>query len=519
MKKGVLHTVSGVLFFFWSHPASAQLSVKDAALLAEAREFYAMHDYEMVWNTLDGLSKIYVDSPEVAYLMGASGMQLNARHLESYAFLKRAATLGYEPAYYLYAKALLEQMELGEAGKYAQLAMQGDTAHRLEINKLENQVNNAVKALTRPAGVVLESLGDKVNSGFVEHTPIVSADDSILYFTSRRPINAAAVRDYNNQYDENIYMSRKEKNGWTMAAPLKGDVNDLLNDATVGLSADGRQMIVFKTSRDTESSDLWLARKDEGVWKLDGKLKDPINSRWVESSAAVNSNGNVYIVASDRPGGYGGMDLYRVVVFANGDLSEPQNLGPVINSEFDETSPFLLPDDRTLFFSSDNRKSIGGYDVFRSTMVNDTTWTTPENLGYPLNSTRDDLHLTVSWKGGRAYFTRSNPNKPGDFDIYQANLPGFNMKANVWKVRLLGIGPEEYDNLDISLYSSDAEQKLGTYLPDIRGLFLFALLPGESGVLRITCEGYKNIELPFAYSEYGSIKEFPVDIEMQNAKP
>lgn len=500
--------------------APAQLSESERGLLEEAREAFAHQDYQLTWNLLESPAKVHVDSPEIAYLMGAAGLRLHAHRAEAYVFLKRAAKLGYEPAYYPYAMALLEQMEPGEARRHVLLAAKSDTAHKVEIATLSAQIANAEKAIKRPVAVVLESLGDKVNSEYVEHTPLVSYDDSVLYFTSRRPISAGAVMDFNNEYDENIYVSRKGRDGeWSNAVPLEGNVNDLLNDATVGLSADGRQMIVFRTSRDTESSDLWLARHTGAGWKLDKKLQDPVNSRWVESSVAVNSNGSMYIVASDRPGGYGGMDLYRVIVFGNGDMSEPQNLGPAINTPFNETSPFLLPDDRTLFFSSDNEHSMGGYDIFKSTLLGDTTWTEPQNPGYPLNSTRDDLHLSVSWKGGRAYFTRSNLGSPGNFDIYEANLPGFDMKANVWKVRLSGVEPEDYKDLDIALYSTGADQKLGSYVLDDKGLFLFVLFPGETGVLRISSEGYEVLERHFAYSEYGIIREFMLDIELQKEKP
>jgi hypothetical protein len=449
-----------------SQEVYGQFSTAEAEVIEEAEAYFDRSDYQMTWSLLMPLAHIHVNDSKINYLLGASGINLPRYKAEANAYLHKAATSNYSEAYLPYAALLLEQGNINACLKYLELASVDEQSSK-RIAQLKAHCVNAQKALESENGVLVQSLDHKVNSDYSEHTPLISMDDSTLYFTSRRPIDTKAVMDFNDEYDENIYQVRKTENGWTNAEPLPGNINQLLNEATVALRPNGQEMIVFKTTRDLESSDLWTAIQKGNEWRLDKKLGTPINSKYVENSAALNTQGNVIYVSSDRPGGFGGFDLYRVIRFGNGDLSEPQNLGSGINSEYNEIAPFLLPDDKTLYYSSDNLKSMGGYDVFKTTSINDTTWSEPMGVGNPLNTTADDLHIAVSWKSGQAYFIRPKQNNLGDFDICTSNMPGFNIKANVYLGHIADYSAEDYP--EVALFSEDFSETKGIYNVNERG--------------------------------------------------
>lgn len=485
----------------------AQYSKEESETIAEAESFFEVGDYYMCHQLISPVVKIHVDSAHLNYLCGVSAFHLHTYRSTCIEYLQKAAEQGYEPAYRPYVRALIDAGKLREASDYLSRLDQ-----HTESLQLRSWISNAYALMNEPVAVQVEPLGISINSEYVEHTPLISLDDSTLYFTSRRPMTESSVTDLNGEYDENIYVSERSKEGWERAEALPGNVNDLLNDATVSLHTKGDRMVIFKTNRDIETSDLWSVRKKNGEWKVDQRLKDPINSKWTENSLTMNSQDNVYYIASDRPGGLGGMDIYRVVVFGNGDLSRPINLGPTINTPYDEIAPFVLPDDRTLYFSSDRPESMGGFDIFQCQLLHDTIWSEPQNLGYPLNTTSDDLHMSVSWKGGTAYFTRSSEHAPGDFDIYRSNLPGFNIRANVYKGKIQNEG---VDFPEISLFSDDFSEVMGVYTMSESGDFMVILLPGDSGVLEVMVDGFETYELNVSYKDHEGILEIPLNIELK----
>lgn len=496
---------------FLSQGAYAQFTDAENEIIKEAEEYFQLQDFQMTWNLLTPIAHIHVDDAHVNYLLGVSGMNMPRYKHEAMAHLRKSASSEYVNAYLPYATTLLESGRVDECLTFLdQVPYSESTIQR--VDQLKAHSKNALDSRGKEVGVVIQPLGNNINTDYKEHTPLIAMNDSILYFTSRRPANAKSEMDFNGEYDENIYQVHKSKTGWGDAQLINGNVNQILNEATVALRPSGEEMIIFKTSRNFESSDLWLVKYSQGEWKLDKKLDVPINSKFIENSATINTEGNLIYVSSDRPGGYGGFDLYRIVRFGNGDLSEPQNLGPTINSAYNEISPFLLPDGETLFFSSDNLSSMGGYDIFHTKSINDTTWVEPQPLAPPLNTTADNLHITISWKTGQAYFIRPNPSNLGDFDICTSNMPGFNIQANV----ILGsiIGYSEDDVPEITLFSKDFSETIGVYNVNDRGEFIVVLLPGESGILEIrTVATTEEFEINFVEKE--GVFEIPMKVDVR----
>lgn len=492
--------------------SQAQLTKNERNTLVDARESHKIGDHLTTWQLLQPIVHTHTEHPEVNYLLGDAAFNLASYKKESVQYLKKAADLGYLDSYGPYAKLLLTLNRPEEAIQWLdKIPADKQTA---ETRLIRKHSENAQMLESTDLPVVINWLGPEVNTEFAEHTPLISYDNETLFFTSRRPFGDNSITDLTGQFDENIYQTNHTELGWIDAFPLPGSINDDLNDATVALSPGADEMLVFKTKRDLASSDLWLAMLDGSEWKLNNRLETPINSKFIENSASYNRNTNIYYISSDRPGGYGGFDIYRIVRFGNGDLSEPQNLGPEINSEYDEISPFLLPDGQTLYFSSNGERSIGGFDIFMSKSLLNDNWTEPENLGRPICTTGDDLHINVSWKGGVAYFTRAQSALSGNLDIVRSNLPGFDISANVFRVKFENVIGNK--NIDVSMFTDDFSEMIGTYSPNQNGEFIIVLLPGERGILEILHDDFEPFEVELEYDdEEDGIVEIPLSVELE----
>ncbi|GAB4376946.1 MAG: hypothetical protein Kow0075_04690 [Salibacteraceae bacterium] len=515
MQLSNFHCANCAMFLFMlmvglsSGAAFGQYTKVEQWQIEEAESYFDLGDYVMVWSLLEPLVVIHQNDPYLQYMMGVAAFEIPFRKHLALTYLEKSAKSGYAGAYYHYARALLHAERADEAYNWLERLPAGCAVQEGDVALLRSYCQNAVKYMEAPVGVVVENLGPNVNTDYTEHTPLVSMNDSVLYFTSRRPISTDAEKDLNGNYDENIYVSYRNGHAWGKSKPIPGNVNGPLNESVVSLSINMDQMLIFKTSRDMVTSDLWLASMKQGNWELDEKLGEPVNSKYIENSAAISSQGDVYFVASDRPGGYGGMDLYRIVKFANGEFSKPQNLGPEINTPYDELSPFLLPNDRVLYFSSNRPESMGGFDVFKTEKLTDGSWSSPKNLGYPLNTTRDDLHLSVSWKSGRAYMTRERPDMPGNFDIYTCNLPGFNIAANVFFGRL----PDAAHSAETSITLRGIEGRvIGQYSANEQGEFVVVLSPGDSGVLEVLAPGYQPYHTRLDYTPSDGVREVQLNL-------
>lgn len=491
-----------------SRSVRAQFSVEEAAVLAESKAYFDVGDNLSTRELLSPLAKMYPMHPDINYLMGAASFALTVYHVDAFSYLESAALAGKEESYELYIKCLMEQYYLRQAQEFI---LEKNIQHHAPYTNLMHQIENAQNAIKNEAACVVESLGEHINSVYTEHTPLISADDSALYFTSRRPRSSNTLKDLNGEFDENIFYTQRVGEKWSEPKEIEGNINDILNEATVALVAD--EMVVFKTTRNLESSDLWIASlTSNGEWKLKSKLSPSLNSKWVEGGFASNTNGDVFIISSDRPGGFGGMDLYRIMRFGNGDFSEPQNLGSNINTGFDETSPHLLLDDRTLYFASNRPESMGGFDVFKTTFSGDTNFGVIENIGYPLNTTRDDLHLNVSSQTGRVYFTRSKEEHSADYDIYSSNLPGFNLKATIYKYQVIGNNTSNFNDAEVVLLKNNYSKTLGRYRINEDGLFTVVLLPNESGILKINVPDYELQEHYITYVDAVQLSEIDKEL-------
>ena len=290
------------------------------------------------------------------------------------------------------------------------------------INKLIEQCNFAKDQIKKPKDVTIHNLGEAINSPYPDYAPTLKGDESVLVFTSRRENTTGGYKDLSDfQYNEDIYIALKDpaSDTWKKAQPISPLINTEGHDASLNLSPNGKTLYVYKnTAFGKNGGDIYESQlSEDNSWLIPKPLPATVNTSYFESSASVTEDGSTLYFASERPGGLGHSDLYRSFKNANGEWGAAENLGSTINTEYDEISSFISGDGKTLFFSSTGHKGMGGYDIYKVVLENGK-WSTPENLGYPINSTEDDLHFVKLKTKNHAYFSSIRENK-SDRDLYE----------------------------------------------------------------------------------------------------
>ena len=286
------------------------------------------------------------------------------------------------------------------------------------------ECKNGLAIISQPTRYSIVPLGENINSPYPDYAPVVSKDGNTMIFTSRRPDgNISEDVDRDNFYFEDIYISRRQGGEWSKAVNIGEPINTRYHEATVALSADGNRLYLYK---DEGMGDIYYADFEGGSWSKPKYFTNKVNSStYTESSLTETNDPGVVFYTSDRPGGYGGMDIYMCTQNSKGDWYKSKSLGPVINTKFDETSPYLAEDGKTLYFSSSGHKGYGGFDIFMS--VYDSTdgqWSEPENLGYPVNTPDNEIYFRAL-KGGRTgYFASVREGGIGFTDIFMIKYHG-----------------------------------------------------------------------------------------------
>jgi hypothetical protein len=288
--------------------------------------------------------------------------------------------------------------------------------------------DNALELIANPLDIEIKNLGPVINSQYSDYGPVISADESTIIFTSNRP-NSTTVfsNDSPSEYLDDIYVSYKTNKGWSEPVNIGTNINTQGHDAAVALSADGQKLLIYRSDKGnlglSSTGDIWISELQGDVWTKAVKLPADINTKSWEPSASFSADERTLFFSSDRKGGLGGTDIYSVKKLPTGEWAVPMNLGPSINTPYNEDSPFMHPDGKTLYFASEGHKSMGGYDIFMSEYDQELkTWSVPKNLGYPINTPHDDIYFSWSADGTTAFFSSYRKDGQGEVDIYSANV-------------------------------------------------------------------------------------------------
>ena len=253
----------------------------------------------------------------------------------------------------------------------------------------------------------------------------------MLIFTSTRDNKYTKKAFEDGEYDENLWVSYRNGSTWSQAVDMGAPINTKENDATIGLSADGQKLFLFYGEK---GGDIKYSEKKGDAWSKP-ELFDAINSpNSHENSACFSYDGRTVYFSStnnQRVQNYGEHDIFKCEMNEKGKWGKPVNLGPIINTDKDEVGVFMHPDGRTLYFASNGHETMGGYDIFYTVMQDDSSWSEPKNIGYPINTPGDEQFLVVDASGMHAYYSSQRAGGFGGLDVYMITFLGPEKKLNM----------------------------------------------------------------------------------------
>ena len=429
----------------------------------------------------------------------------------------------YMPSYFNMATA---EMMSGDYKKalihYNVYLEQKNTLQKNRDQALRNIKNCqfAIEAMKNPVPFNPESVGKGINTADNEYWPSITVDGQMLMFT--RQARAGDNGKWNGVSQEDFYVSYLSETGWKIAVNAGSPLNSGQNEGAQSLSSDGSYMYFTACDRSggLGSCDIFFSALKDGKWSLPVNLGSPVNTSSWESQPSINAGGKMLFFSSNRPGGYGGKDLWYSVFKTNKKWSRPRNLGNVINSAGDEMSPFIHFDGKTLYFSSDGRPGMGGLDIYFSRMMEDSSWTEPKNLGYPINTFNDEMGLTIESGGLKAYFSSQRDDREGkniySFKLYEAVRPDpvAYLKGKVTDKETGKMLTAEYELINLSTGKTAVSSST-----DGNGNFLVCLPSGFNYGLNVSRKGYLFYSENFMFEgQHTVMKPYLMKIHLSQLK-
>ncbi len=416
-------------------------------------------------------------------------------------------------------------LELGTAYQYV---MDFDNAikeyliYAKIIGKIDENLEKKIQECNTGKQLVLNPIKGKihnleaVNSEYSEYSSMISADENMLIFTSRREnTKGGDVDPFDLEFYEDIYFSNKIDNIWTAPEPISGRLNTGKHDSNAGLSFDGKKLYIYRSNN---NGDLFESNLTDNSWSSPKPISEPINSKYTETSIAFSADGKTVYFVSNRPNGKGGKDIWTCKINEDNTFGKAINLGETINTKFDEDGVFIHPNGKTIFFSSKGHNTMGNYDIFKSNLDSTGQWTTPENIGYPINSTNDDIFFFLSANGKTGYFSSIKENGLGNKDIYYINFDETDVgktDANLTLVkgRILDAKTKEPLSAKIEIVNNKTQTIDANFTSDqTTGEFIISLVSGINYGLSIEKNGYLFYSLNFDLVDSTNFNEIVLEV-------
>ncbi len=415
-------------------PKSGRFTKEDKGLYETANGFYKDGNFIRALAIYKVLTDNYPENAELKYKTGICYIYKTDEKGKAIELITAAGNLNPKLEDYNYnlGRAYHANYKFQEAIPYFENYLKENPStqkknlaeHYLEYCK------NGETAATNRTNMIIENIGPPVNTENSEYVPILNADQSILIFTYIGEKSTGGLMDAgfnpapDGQYYEDVFISYKIGEKWTDPQSIGENINTKGHDASIALSFDGQKLFIFK-STPQDKGDIYVSQLKGDVWGKPERLGPTINTNAWEGSVSMSTDEQQLYFASERPGGFGGRDIYRSQKQANGEWGPAVNLGEKINTKYDEDAPFIHSDGTTLFFSSKGHTSIGGYDIFSSSNKSGE-WSEPQNMGMPLNTTDDDLYYVLTPDGETGYYSSDRKEGYGQQDIYVVTpgLPG-----------------------------------------------------------------------------------------------
>ena len=423
----------------------------------------------------------------------------------------------------VYSKTYLlpYSISLAGTGNFVKaLAAVNEFLNSPDLNKQSIQAGNYRKAVyefaveyakNHPSGNYIfapVNLGDSINSTALEYFPSLTIDGSKMIFTRR-------IKN-----DEDFYESNFMNGVWSKARPVGGKINTNFNEGAQNISQDG-QWLIFTGCNYPEglgSCDLYIAYKTKnGSWTEPENIGPVVNTDYWESSPSLSPDKKDLYFASSQEGGFGGRDIWVTHRLLNGKWSRPKNLGPKVNTSADEGCPFIHADNQTLYFNSNGHMGYGMTDLFLTRKINDSTWSDAENLGYPINTIDDEGSLIVASDGKTSYYASDRSDSKGGLDLYS-----FELREDIRAARTLWVKGKVFDKKtntglpsSVELTDITSRKMVSKLQTDEEGNYLVTLPAGKDYAFNVTRKGYLFYSDNFSLIDNNIDSSLTVDIPLQ----
>jgi len=443
-----------VIFLILSYPSAAQ---KDGykAMYDSAMTYFTLQNYQKALPVFLRMYNARPDNANVAYHIGASYLHMPSEKYQAIPYLEKACQKASKTflqnmeeqkapvsAYFELGNAYLINYDLAKSieatTKYKTFFDANEKKDQTFLREADRQIamcSVAREMLKNPVPIKVENLKGKINTIFPEYAPVVDNSGNTLFFTARRNTNMGEMIEDNGYYFEDVYYAKKDQKGnWEEAINAGDKVNTYDHEASISISPDNKQLFIYKD--DGGDGNIYISNFADNEWSVPVKMPSPVNSKAWETHASLSHDGNTLYFTSDREGGLGGLDIYKATRQANGKWGQVENLGDTINTEYNEEGPFILANN-TLYFCSEGHNTMGGYDIFYSKRTKEGKWTIPVNMGYPINTTDNDMFYTPV-DSVTAYF--ASVRFVDDFDVKGfGNLDIYKLTIHNLKIRGLAL--------------------------------------------------------------------------------
>ena len=455
-----------------------------------------------------------------AYLLAAEINLTRNRSKKSVPFLQKLIALdssGYPIAYRWLGDIYFNGNQYKEAipfyKNYLKFKPDSDIREKLQLSKYRLEAKREADSLS------IQNIGDGVNSVNCEFVNAITLDNTELYYTVK-PEQTPNERFRTPKRDEDFFYSVKKEDEWVHPRSVGSSINTVYNEGAMHLSPDGTFLYFTSCGRSTGygSCDLFYAeRLNDTTWKQAYNLGPNINTRYWESQPCFAADGKTLYFVSSRPGGQGGADIWKATKINENSWTMPENLGAVINTAGEEMAPYLHPDGKTLYFSSDGHRGLGGTDLFMTKKLTDSTWAKPKNLGPAINNAGDQINIIVEASGKKAYISSQDSSSIGCYDIYSFDLPEkyqpeqvVYLKGHVFDAKTRKPLKAEFVLRNLE---SDEVVVSSTSRED-NGSFMVALPPGDEYALHVNKKGYLFYSDHFSF-ESRKAESMEKDIPLQ----
>ena len=352
------------------------------------------------------------------------------------------------------------------------------------------------------------NMGDSINTEVPEYYPTLTIDANKLIFTRRV-----------NNSNEDFYESNWKGDHWSKAESLPGNINTNFNEGAQNISQDG-QWLLFTGCNFPQgfgSCDLYISYLTNDGWSTPENLGNTVNSEFWESAPSLSPDKRDLYFASNRPGGYGGNDIYVCHHLPNGHWTLPQNLGPEINTSGEESTPFIHADNQSLYFTSNGHPGYGNNDLFVSRKDANGKWGKPENLGYPINTIEDEGSIVISADGKTAYYASDRADSRGKMDLYT-----FQLRQDIQPARTLWIKGRVYDKKNaqglpsaVELTDLQTKRVVSKVQTDETGNYFITLPVGKDYAFNVNRKGYLLFSENFSLSQKQPDSTYHIDIPLE----